>query len=153
MKPVECARGEELSRALHRGEIAADLRDHARLCAECSELAKISVWMNRLASETPRRVLPDPTILRLKAQLFGTTSADEKVMQPLHFLQRFAFGVIALCWVSLLTWKWESFSNFSVEGVLTGAIEGLSFSPSLMAILFTLGCATIVVTVQTALAE
>ncbi|HVR42041.1 MAG TPA: hypothetical protein VMS56_01245 [Thermoanaerobaculia bacterium] len=143
----------DLIRAMKHGDLPDSLRDHARSCADCSEAAKVAVWMNRMASEAPRSPAPvDPSILRLKAELFGSRISDQKVLQPLHLLQRVGFGVIAFCWAALLTWKWDVIANFSLDRAVASAIEGASVSPSLLAAVFTLGCATVLLTVHTALA-
>jgi hypothetical protein len=149
-----CDREIELIGALRRGELSAELRDHARGCASCSAAARVSVWMNALAAATERSSAPlDPMVVFLKAQLLASSRGDQKVLQPLHLLQRIAFALVGLGWAALLTWKWDSIVAFSFEGALANAIGGASVSPSLIALLFALGCATILVTVHTALAE
>lgn len=149
-----CDREMELTLALRRGEVPDALRDHARTCADCTEAARVSVLMNSLASATPRDRAPlDPMVLYLKAQILATASGEARALGPLHLLQRIALALVGLGWAVLLTWKWDAIRAFSFEGALAGAIGGASVSPSLVALVFALGCATIVVTVQAALAE
>jgi hypothetical protein len=144
----------ELIRALRRGELPADLRDHARGCAACSEAANVAVWMNSLASATERTLAPaDPMVVYLKAQLLASLPRDQRALQPLHLLQRAAFALVGLAWAVLLTWKWDAIQGFSVDRAIAGAIGGAALSPSLIALVFALGCVTILVTVHTALAE
>ncbi|HSN68117.1 MAG TPA: hypothetical protein VLV48_02665 [Thermoanaerobaculia bacterium] len=154
MKQQGCEREMELIGALRRGELPADLRDHARGCADCSDAAKVSVWMNALASTAARQSPPpDPMVLYLKAQIMATLPGDQRALQPLHLLQRVAFALVGLGWAVLLTWKWDAIRNLSLDRALAGAIGGAAVSPSLIALIFALGCATILVTVHTALAE
>lgn len=148
-----CDREMELVEALRRGELSADLRDHARGCADCSEAARVSVWMSSLASATERPgAQTDPMVLYLKAQLLATLPGEQRALQPLHLLQRIAFALVGLGWAVLLTWKWDAIRSFSVDRALAGAIGGAAVSPSVIALVFALGCATILVTVHTALA-
>ena len=149
-----CEREMELIGALRRGDLPDDLRDHARSCADCSEAAKVSVWMNALASSAGRQSAPpDPTVLYLKAQIMATLPGEQRTLQPLHLLQRVAFALVGLGWAVRLTWKWDAIQNLSFDRALAGAIGGAALSPSLIALVFALGCATILVTVHTALAE
>lgn len=149
-----CDREMELTLALRRGELPAELRDHARSCEACSETARVSVLMNSLASETRREGNPlDPMVLYLKAQVLATSSGEPRALGPLHVLQRVALALVGLGWAVLLTWKWDAIRAWSFEGALAGAIGGASLSPSLVALVFALACATILVTVHTALAE
>jgi hypothetical protein len=140
--------------ALKNGEIGAELRDHARGCEACSAAAKVSVWMNTLAS-TAREVrpMPDPMVVYLKARILETLPREQRSLQPLHLLQRLSFGAVGLGWAVLLTWKWEAISSFSIERAFAGAIGGASVSPSMAALVFALACATVLVSVHTALAE
>lgn len=154
MKERGCEREIDLIGALRRGEMPDELRDHARACPACSEAARIAVWMNHLAAETPRPAsLPDPAILRLKAQLFGRTRVEERILRPVRLAQRIGFAVVALCWTAIAMWNWESVSSFSFDRLVASVLEGASISPSSLAVLFGLGCVTILLTVHTALVE
>lgn len=154
MRKHGCDREMELISALRRGELSADLRDHARGCGACSEAANVSVWMNSLRSTTELSIpAADPMVIYLKAQLLASRPRDQRELQPLHLLQHAAFAVVALAWAVLLTWKWDSIRSFSVDDALAGAIGGAVLSPSLIALVFALACVTILVSVHTALAE
>ena len=129
------------------------LKEHAQGCPECTEAAKVNVWMNRLAAATPRPdSVPDPRILRLKAELFGTTQTAQLVLQPIRFLQRVAFAVVALCWAALIVWKWDVLTNVSLDSALAGILGGASISPASFTVFLGLATATVLVTVHTALA-
>jgi hypothetical protein len=146
-----CDLEHQIVQALHAGEIGRDLKEHAQSCADCSEAASVSVWMNRLAAATPRpESLPDPRILRLKAELFGTTQTAQLVLQPIRFLQRVAFAVVALCWAALIAWKWEVLSNFSLQSAFEAILSGVTISPAAFTVVLGLATATVLVTVHTA---
>lgn len=143
----------QLLQSLQSGEIDRDLKEHAQSCPDCSEAAKVNVWMNRLAATTPRpNSVPDPRILRLKAELFGTTQAAQIVLQPIRFLQRVAFAVVALCWAALIAWKWDVLANISLESAFAGVLGGFTISPASFTVFLGLATATVLVTVHTALA-
>ncbi|MFN2239501.1 MAG: hypothetical protein ABR524_08920 [Thermoanaerobaculia bacterium] len=143
----------ELLQSLRRGQIDRDLKEHAQSCPDCSEAARVNVWMNRLAAAAPRPdSLPDPRILRLKAELFGTTQAAQLVLQPIRFLQRVAFAGVALCWAALIAWKWDVLTNISLESAFAGILGGVSISPASFTVFLGLATATVLVTVHTALA-
>lgn len=147
-----CEREIELAAALRAGDVSEELRDHARSCPDCAAAARLAVWMNRLAASGDAPVVPDPMIVRLKAQLLGQTPADQKILQPIHLLQRAAFALIALGWAGLLTWKWDAITGFSLDRMFIGAISGAALSPAVLASVAALGCATVIVTVHAALA-
>lgn len=149
-----CDRELELVGGLSRGEVGAELREHAKGCPDCSEAARIAVWMNRMANDPVLPTsMPDASIVRLKAQLLGKTPADQRILQPLRLLHRIGFGVVGLCWALALTWKWEAIANFSLDRAVTAAIGGAAVSPSMLALFFTLACATVLLTVHSALIE
>lgn len=154
MKPNNgCELEGQLLQALRAGEIDRDLKEHAESCPDCSEAARVNVWMNRLAATTQRAdSLPDPRILRLKAELFGTTQAAQLVLQPIRFLQRVAFAVVAICWAALIAWKWDVLTNISMESAFAGILGGVSISPASFTVFLGLATATVLVTVHTALA-
>ncbi|MFN2443225.1 MAG: hypothetical protein ABR517_11135 [Thermoanaerobaculia bacterium] len=152
-RTVGCERESELLQALRSGEIGRALKEHAQQCPDCSESARVNVWMNRLAAEAARPgSIPDPRILRLKAELFGTTPAAQQILQPIRLLQRIAFGAVGLCWAALIAWKWEPLSDLSIESALAGVLSGASVSPSALTVFLGLATATVLVTVHTALA-
>lgn len=143
----------QLLQSLRSGQIDRDLKEHAQSCPDCTEAAKVNVWMNRLAAVTPRPdSVPDPRILRLKAELFGTTQTAQLVLQPIRFLQRVAFAVVALCWAALIAWKWDVLTNVSLESAFAGILGGVSISPASFTVFLGLATATVLVTVHTALA-
>jgi hypothetical protein len=148
-----CDLERQLLQGLHAGEIDRELKEHAQSCPDCSESARVNVWMNRLAAAAPRPdSLPDPRILRLKAELFGTTHAAQLVLQPIRFLQRVAFAVVALSWAALIAWKWDVLTNLSLESALAGILGGVTLSPASVTVFLGLATATVLVTVHTALA-
>ena len=109
--------------------------------------------MNHLAAATPRPdSVPDPRILRLKAELFGTTQSAQVVLQPIRFLQRVAFAVVALCWAALIAWKWDVLTNISLDSAFAGILGGVTVSPASFTVFLGLATATVLVTVHTALA-
>lgn len=148
-----CDLESQVLQSLRTGRIDRELKEHAQSCPDCSEAAKVNVWMNHLAAATPRPdSVPDPRILRLKAELFGTTQVAQQVLQPIRFLQRVAFAVVALCWAALIAWKWDVLTNLSLDSAFAGILGGVTFSPASFTVFLGLATATVLVTVHTALA-
>jgi hypothetical protein len=50
-------------------------------------------------------------------------------------------------------WKWEAVSSFSFDQFIAAIVGGAGISPSAVAVVFALGCATILLTVHMAVVE
>ena len=152
-----CSREAELIGALRRGELPAELRDHALACESCREAAAISIWMNRMAAESRPATVPDPALLRLKASLMQQRRLEQRALQPLHALQWIAYGAIALAWAAVITWKWgviqRFMETFSLSGLVASSAGASHVSLSSILMLVMLACATVVVTMHTVFAE
>jgi hypothetical protein len=135
-----------------------ELRRHAASCADCAAAASVAPWMGQFAKMPDREhILPDPSVVWLKAQLLRNTLAAERVTRPITSLQIGAYLVVAACWAALLTWKWNALQSWihrlSPSGmVMSGAAEA-SLSMTFFAVLIVLSSVTVLVAFHTILAE
>jgi hypothetical protein len=133
------------------------LRTHVGSCSECSAAANVASWMHRFARVRDREhLLPDPTVLWLKAQLLRSSAAAERIARPMNQVQLFAYFIVAAGWAGLLTWKWDAMSawlsSITPSGMLAATGSNALSAQFLLAVLV-LGSMTVVLAVHTILAE
>ncbi len=131
------------------------LRRHLTECDECVATASVAPWMDRFAHISDREhILPDPSVVWLKARLLQGTVDVVRVSRPLDVVQMVAYLVVAGGWAGLLMWHWPAIqkwmSGVSPERVLSAAT---SVSMSSFAVLFVLASMTVVLALHTILAE
>ena len=133
------------------------LREHAASCSDCSAAASISPWMLRFARMRDREhMLPDPTVLWLKAQLLRSTAAAERIARPMNQMQFVAYILVAAGWAGLLTWKWDAMSTWLASITPSGMLQATgspSLSMNFLAAVLVLGSMTVVLAVHTIFAE
>jgi hypothetical protein len=134
------------------------LRRHIAECADCAAAASAAPWMNRFARISDREhILPDPSIVWLKAQLLQGTADVARVSRPITFVQLIAYFVVASGWAAVLTWKWDAVESwvrsFTPTGLVTTAARAESLSLSFFAIVFVLASTTVMLALHTILAE
>src|SRR5206468_6181820 len=94
---------------VRKGNWSDELRAHAESCPDCAAAMSVSPWMARFAAMPDREhLLPDPSVVWLKAQLLRNTAAADRAMIPMTSLQMTAYLVVAACWAGVLTWKWSA---------------------------------------------
>ena len=65
--------------------------------------------MSRFARISDREhILPDPSVVWLKAKLLQGTVDVGRVSRPLDIVQMLAYFVVAGGWAGLLTWRWNA---------------------------------------------
>ena len=154
-----CRFEEDVVRAASRDAWTPELRTHAASCAHCEAAASVAPWINRFSTIADREhLLPDPSVLWLKAQLLRASAAADRVARPMNQVQIFAYGFVAAGWAALLTWKWDALQTWVATLSPTGLIEGMnsgsaSLSTSVLATALVLGSLTVVLAVHTMLAE
>ncbi len=153
-----CRYEADAMRAAETGNWSESLREHVNGCEECSAAASVAPWMERFSLTDERQhILPDPTVLLLKARLLRVNMGSERVSRPMTIAQMSAYVCVAACWAALLTWKWAAIeawsSSFTVSHIVRGDISSQTLSLSFFAILFVLSSATVMLALHTILAE
>jgi len=146
---------------VRKGNWSEDLRAHAQSCPDCAAAAAISPWMTSFAALPDREhILPDPSVVWLKAQLLRDIATADRATRPMTSLQTGAYLIVAACWAAVLTWKWEvivvwlhrlSPGQF-VIGASTDAAAS-SMSMTFLMALVVLASLTIMLALHTILAE
>ena len=155
-----CAQEEHVLRAAARGEWNESLRAHVAGCADCAAAAETAPWLTQFASLDDREhLLPDPSIVWLKAKLLRDAVAAERVARPMTIVQMSAYVIVAACWAALLTWKWGAIQEWLLRFTPTGFLQGISgsgatqLSMTFFATVFVLSSATVMLALHTILAE
>lgn len=150
-----------VTRAAREDHWSEALREHVRGCADCAAAAEVAPWMHGFASmEDREHILPDPSIIWLKAQLLEGRIAAERVSRPVTQIQMVAYVIVAGCWAALLTWKWNALeqwfgsimpSHFVLGGASYAAAPSLS--ASFFVTILVLASLTMALALHTILAE
>ncbi|HUF18774.1 MAG TPA: hypothetical protein VMS12_12090 [Thermoanaerobaculia bacterium] len=104
------------------GRVSETLRDHIAECASCKETASVAGFMQRLAGAEKDAPLPDPGIVRLKAQLLQNQLMEEQASQALSRVQRTTWILIGTCWATVLVWKWGTVESWLGDASLSRRI-------------------------------
>lgn len=134
------------------------LRAHLGECDECVATASVAPWMERFSRISDREhILPDPSVVWLKAKLLQGTVDAGRASRPLDVVQMVAYIVVAGCWAGLLTWRWHAVEawmrSFTPAALVTTASRGESLSMSFFALVFVLASMTVMLALHTILAE
>jgi len=157
-----CRRERDVRRAAASGTWTDELRAHVASCADCDAAASVSPWLARFAAIPDREhILPDPSVVWLKAQLMRNTTAAERVLRPMNQLQMGAYLVVAACWAAVLTWKWEVIDKWVhrltpgqfIGGASVDAATSASVSLTFILAIIVLSSLTIMLALHTILAE
>jgi hypothetical protein len=148
----------EIIRASEEDRWTEALRRHAETCGDCEAAASVGGWMRQFARVSDREhILPDPSVLWLKARLLQGTSNAARAARPLDLLQMIAYLTVGGGWAALLTWRWDLIEGW-LHGITPGTLvqaasrtEALSLS--FYAMLFVLASVTVMVALHTILAE
>ncbi|HJQ38820.1 MAG TPA: hypothetical protein VKB93_16920 [Thermoanaerobaculia bacterium] len=134
------------------------LRAHVSECADCAAAAAAAPWMTRFSRISDREhILPDPSIIWLKAQLMQGTIDAARATRPMTIVQLVGYVIVASGWAGLLTWKWNAvqtwIGSFTPRGFAHAAVRPESLSMSFFAIVFVLASTTVMLALHTILAE
>lgn len=121
---------------------------------------QVAAWMEQFAAMPDREhVLPDPSVIWLKARVLQSAKAVERASRPITTAQIASYLVVAGCWAAVLTWKWAALhtwmNGFSPSNIVLGAAAQAT-SPLSLTFLMTLvmlGSATVIVAMHSILAE
>ena len=148
----------DVLRAAEEDRWSDSLRRHLLECEDCQATAAVAPWMDRFAKISDREhILPDPSIVWLKAKLLQSTADVARVSRPLNFLQLVAYLIVAGGWAGVLTWKWDAVTKWiqslTPAALVTSATRAESLSMSFFAIVFILASMTVMLALHTILAE
>ncbi len=153
-----CRYEHEVVRAAAADRWTDTLRAHVSECSDCAGAAMVAPWMDRFSRISDREhMLPDPSIVWLKAKLLQGSAQASRASRPLDVVQLFAYVVIAGGWAALLTWRWDAIKGWLGEltptAVVNTAAHAESLSMSFFAMLFLLASFTVMLALHTILAE
>jgi len=156
----DCAYESNVIEAAESGRWSESLRAHAASCESCEAAVSVATWMADFAKQDDREhILPDPTVVWLKAQLLRQHAAIDMAARPMHMLQIAAYMIVAAGWAALLTWKWNAVAEWMltfsprhfVSGVTVAGPSSLSMT--FFAIVIMLSSVTVMLALHTILAE
>lgn len=152
-----CRFESEVLHAVENDRWTDSLRNHLAGCDECGATAAVAPWMNRFAKISDREhILPDPSVVWLKAKLLQGTIEAKRASRPLDLIQLVAYIAVAGGWAALLTSRWGSIEawmrSFTPAKIVTTA-SAPSLSMSFFAIVFVLASMTVMLALHTILAE
>lgn len=153
-----CRYEPEVLRAAAEDRWTDSLRRHLTECDECVATASVAPWMARFAGISDREhILPDPSVVWLKAKLLQGTADVGRVSRPLDVVQMVAYLVVAGGWAGLLSWHWPTVEKwmhgFTPAGLVTTAVRAESLSLSFLTMVLVLGSMTVMLALHTILAE
>ena len=117
---------------------------------------QIDSWMKQFAAiEDREHILPDPSVIWLKAQVLQSAKAMERASRPITTMQMAAYGIIAACWAALLTWKWSALQAWAdtLRPSQIVLAHGSPLSPSFIATFLVLTAITVLLGMHTVFAE
>ena len=135
------------------------LRRHLTECDDCVATAAVAPWMSRFARISDREhILPDPSVVWLKAKLLQGTVDVGRVSRPLNIVQMLAYLVVAGGWAGSA--DVEVGRGRSLDAQLHPDRPGRdrghaaeSLSMSFFALVFVLASMTVMLALHTILAE
>ncbi len=154
-----CRHEPHVRRAAAEDRWSESLRAHIAECEDCAAAASVAPFMTRLSRLDERRhVMPDPSIVWIKAQLLGSMSAADRVARPLNIFQMISYVIVAGGWASLLMWKWTDLQLWVLSFTPTHVVQGVAgtqntVSLTVMAAVVVLGSITVMLGLHTILAE
>lgn len=154
-----CRLEADVIRAAEEGSWTDALRRHVAECADCEAASAVARWMSDFSRVDERKhILPDPTVLWLKAQIMRGATGVERASKPMTVAQIAAYLLVAAGWTGLLTWRWDAltrwFENLNPARALADSAAGAaSLSATFFLCVLVLSSVTIVVAMHTILAE
>jgi hypothetical protein len=153
-----CTYEPDVIRAAAENRWTDALRAHVAGCFECEGAAAVAPWMTSFARISDREhILPDPSVVWLKAKLMQGTVDAGRAARPLDVAQLLAYVVVAGGWAGLVTWRWNDIrawlTGMTPSGIMETATRVEALSLSFFALVFVLGSMTVMLAMHTILAE
>ena len=141
--------------------MTTDCRCGLDSCDECSAAASAGAWMHHFAALDDREhILPNPSIVWLKAQLLQQTRTVDRAARPMTIVQTSAYVFVAACWTLLLSWKSSAIAAWAGSltpsrflMAATGNAAATSLTMTFFLVLALLSSATVMLALHTILAE
>ena len=156
-----CRYEPEVLRAVEDDSWTDALRAHVGACDECSAATHAGSWMRSFAAFDDREhILPNPSIVYLKAQLLQQTRTLDRATRPMSIAQTSAYVFIATCWAALLSANWDTVMSWlhtlTPKGFVTtatGSAAMAQLSMTFFIVAALLASATAMLAFHTILAE
>lgn len=134
------------------------LREHLTGCDDCVAAMSVAPWMSQFARVSDREhILPDPSVIWLKAKLLQGAADVNRASRPMDVLQMIAYVVVAGGWAAVLLWRWSAVEawirGFTPTGMVESVARAESLSMSFFGIVFVLASMTVMLALHTILAE
>jgi hypothetical protein len=148
----------QMLRAAEEDRWTESLRAHLGECDDCVAAISVAPWMTQFSRIGDREhILPDPSVIWLKAKLLQTTADVNRVTRPMDAVQLIAYMVVAGGWTAVLLWKWEQVEawlrTFTPTGMVESVARAESLSMSFFALVLVLASMTVMLALHTILAE
>jgi len=105
---VRCPHEPHVVTAATENSWTSSTRAHVASCEACATAAGVAPFISHLAgAQVPQRVLPDPVLLWLSAQL-PPPAVAERVGRPVRIVQLLCYLMAAATWIGLLASKWRA---------------------------------------------
>jgi hypothetical protein len=117
MRNETCLHEDSVIQAVHTGQWSEKLRIHLSQCKSCTEAAKVTLWMGRMAaSRIGAEPLPDPGLTWLKSQLAEQQRFEQLALRPMILAHAVAASCLTAALSFLIFRSWpavnEHFSKF-----------------------------------------
>lgn len=157
MKPVRCELESQIVAAIHVEGISDSARQHLVDCEICRDAVAADAWLKSYAARpVDTRALPDSSMIWLKSQLMSQGRDLEKMAGSMGVLHSIGFGVLALAWSLVLTWKWSALQALMASlrpGEMMLSVFSSQFSISFITVFVVLLCATLGLAAHSVLIE
>lgn len=153
-----CRFERDVLRAAEEDRWSDALRAHLATCDGCVAAASVAPWVDRFAKIGDREhLLPDPSVVWLKAKLMQGAVDAGRLSRPLDVAQMMAYLFVAGGWAAVLTWRWDALSawleSFTPAGMVQTAASRADLSVSFFALVLLLASMTVMLALHTILAE
>jgi hypothetical protein len=148
----------QMLRAAQEDRWTESLRQHLGECDDCVAAISVAPWMTQFSRTHVREhILPDPSVIWLKAKLLQNTEDVNRVTRPMDAVQLIAYVVVAGGWAGALLWKWKAVEawlrTLTPTGMVESAARAESLSMSFFALVLVLASMTVMLALHTILAE
>lgn len=148
----------QMLRAAQEDRWTESLREHLGDCDDCVAAISVAPWMTQFSRISDREhILPDPSVIWLKAKLLQNTVDVNRVTRPMDAVQLLSYVVVAGGWAGVLLWKWKEVEAWMRTLTPTGMVESVagveSLSVSFFALVLVLASMTVMLALHTILAD